>query len=489
MITLLIIGLFLALAMCEVPTAVAAFRRELLDGLRDPELAQKVAEAWRGMDVTLGKPDFAAVDQYFDEKLMPKIETRMAEQRARDAAERQYQPPDSRAMRFMEQPLTKRQLIYPADGNELVLRQQRLHDDLYFLSELSPRGIRANVIARYLDDIEAPEHIRTALTSTTSTGASEWVPTLLSADFYTLIQDRLVVAALFPEFEMRGGTVDVPTALTRTRPYLKTQGSAVTEDSTLVSGKITFSAKTLGSFRDFTRELDEDSMLTILPLLRDALGDSISYGTDLVMLDGDTTATHMDTDIEALGASDCRTAWIGLRKKALTDATANADLSTWTLDAFNAIPAAMGKFADPTDLAIIMGNKVFWKRLPTTIDNGTNKNPVFLPGTFGGSMGPVVNGFTGIRLMGAPIIYASLLREDVDATGVNGATGNTYTYLVVVNKRAWRRGTRREVTVQYADSDAASIKAGTATVAASWRGTCMHMEGTGLTTAIGYKMS
>jgi HK97 family phage major capsid protein len=430
-----------------------------------------------------------ALEHEFDEKLLPKIEALVQERAARQLAEAQYVPPDRRALRYMEQPLSERQLKYPADGDELILRQQQLHDDLYFLSELSPRGIRANVIRRYLEWIDAPDHIRAALTSTTSGAASQWVPTILSADFYTLIQGQLAVAALFPEFEMVGGTVDVPTALTRTRPYLKTEGSAVTEDSTLASGKVTFAAKTLGAFRDFTRELDEDSMLTILPLLRDALGGSIAYGIDLVMLDGDTTATHMDTDIEALGASDCRTAWIGLRKKALTNTGANADLSTWNLDAFNAIPAAMGKYANPSELAIIVGNKVFWKHLPTTIDNSTNKNSVFLPGTFGGSMGPVVNGFTGIRLMGAPIVYAPLLREDVDATGVNGASGNTYTYLVVVNVRAWRRGTRREVTVQYADSDAASIKAGTATVAASWRGTAMHMEGSGLTTAIGYKMS
>lgn len=468
-------------------SATEVFRHELLDGLRDPELAQKIAEAWRGMELTMGKPDFEAVDTYFDEKLMPKIEARVNELRAQDRAEMNFVPPDTAALRYMENPLTRRQLVRSPGDDELLRRQQRLHDDLYLISQLAPPNIRQSTIALYLEEIEAPEHIRAALDTTTSTGASEWVPTILSADYYELIEDELVVAPLFSEFTMRGKTIDVPSAVTRTRPYKKSEGSAVTEDASIVSGKITFTAVTLGAFRDFTTELDEDSIVTILPLLRDALAESMAYGIDLCILDGDTSATHMDNDTHALGATDCRKSWIGLRKKALTDTGANADLSTWDLDTFDAIPAAMGKFADPRNLAIIVGNKVWWKKLPTTVDNATNKNNVFAPGTFG-NLGP--GGPFTVYLMGVPITYSTLIREDVDETGVNHSTNpNTYTFLLVVNTKAWRRGNRREATVQYASQDAASIKAGTATVAASWRGDFEHMEGTGLTTALGYKMS
>jgi HK97 family phage major capsid protein len=472
-------------------SATDVLRRELADTLKDPGLAQELHEAWRGMDLKLGTPDLGFVDSYFDEKLMPKIEARMAEERSRARAELQFVPPDAAALTRMETPLNERAILRPAGTNEALREQQRFGDDIYLLWQLgnvandpgATTRRRQAYLKAYFEENEVPEHIRTALVTGTSHGASEWVPTLLSSEFYELIQGNLVVTPLFPESRMPGKNLNLPTVAGRADAYKQTEGSAVSEDASITSNVVSFTAVDIAAFRDFTSDLEEDSIVPTLQIVKAAVSEGIAYGIDRTVLDGDESATHMDTTHAAITHS-----WDGLRHQALINATgANADISTWCMDTLNAIAAAMGKYNSPRDLVLIMGPLLWWKRLPTTVDNGTNKNPVFLPGTFAGLSN---QGAFTVYLMGVPVIMSNDVREDVDATGVNAAGGNTYTYCIWVNTRTWRMGTRREVTVKYADSDAASIKAGTATVVATWRGDFNMMEASSaLTVGMGYKAS
>jgi HK97 family phage major capsid protein len=84
------------------------------------------------------------------------------------------------------------------------------------------------------------------------------------------------------------------------------------------TGNVTLTAKKLGCLTVFSEEVSEDFVIAIIPFLRNKLGNAIASAIERAILDGDTTATHMDNDVTA--STDARKAWIGLRKDAIASA-------------------------------------------------------------------------------------------------------------------------------------------------------------------------
>ena len=196
-------------------------------------------------------------------------------------------------------------------------------------------------------------------------------------------------------------------------------------------------------------------------------------------MNGDTADPHHDSDITAANAP--RKAWIGLREKALTNSDANADLSTFTLENLAAIPGAMGKYADQNQLVWIMPPKVFFGKLLTLKD--ANNNPVFLPGLGGAAASPVVTGEVG-RFLGSPVVVSSLIRTDLNASGVYDDATKTKTVIYLVYRDAWALGVRKDVTAE----SQKQVKSGSFDLVLTWRGDFKHLEGTAVTTAIGYNI-
>jgi HK97 family phage major capsid protein len=481
------------------PTAVKErFKQELLDALGDDQVARNIAEMWEAKEqaIDLGDTDLSErLDGWFDEKIDPVLK-KLAEDFERMQASDRYRPPDPAGLNmFRDGPPTSQFLQRPAaagDAGEEARHVQRFSDDVYLmhvvtrhLPAIGQHEKRDKMFRTYLDSIEAPDHVR-ALITPTAGGASEWIPTLLSADYYTLITDKLVIAPIFGTLPMPGKNLTIPTATGDADVYL-TDGTtlleavAPTEDASIASGLVTFTAQTLRTRRRWSDELDEDSVPAVLQILRDKLPAGIARSIDLAILNGDTTATHHDADITV--ATDPRKAWTGLREKALTDSGANTDLTTFNLNSLVTIPSLMPKYADPADLVWIWGHKAFWTQLPVLADS--SGNPVFLPGTFGASEGPVVSGFSGIRIMGAPVYMSSLVREDLNASGVQDGVTTTKQVLYAVNKAAWKLADRRSVTLEVARGSSGA-EGGYQAIVGSWRGDFEHLESTNLTTAIGY---
>ena len=89
------------------------------------------------------------------------------------------------------------------------------------------------------------------------------------------------------------------------------------------TGAATFDAEIFGGRVLFSKSLEADSALAILPYVQRKLVQAFVDAEEKAILDGDTDGTHQDSDVGS-STTDARTAWDGLRKRALANSSASA---------------------------------------------------------------------------------------------------------------------------------------------------------------------
>lgn len=277
-------------------------------------------------------------------------------------------------------------------------------------------------------------------------GGSEFVPTELASELIDLIRVQAKVYNSLREWQMPTASYDVPIKTGDATWYL--QGEA-TDDSTakatssnVGTGKMTLASKKLGAKVAYSTELDEDSAVAMLPFLRDDLVVSGGECLDNITINGDTTATHQDSDVT--GSTDARKAWKGFRKLALAISGLKVDLSTFSADNLLSLGGAMGKYAgDLSDLIWICSPKTMWNKLFTLRD--AQNNNVFLTMDKAGANAVNVNGALGI-MFASPVIISDQVRDNVNASGVYDGTTTTKSTILLVRRRYFQTGNRRILT-------------------------------------------
>jgi len=289
--------------------------------------------------------------------------------------------------------------------------------------------------------------LRKAMDTATATEGAEWVPTLLSADYIERFRLQAKVAALFDDIPMPSNPFKMPYAggLSASNFYLV--GESISDSptaspaSTMATGDKTLTAKKLKARLLFSDELTEDSIIAVLPMLRGELAKGGAEAVEDVILNGDTTAVHLDADVT--DSKDRRKAWDGLRDQCPSGT--KVDLGTFAYATFMSIITKMGKYGiNPTDLAIITGAVGYNKF--------RNLAEVITVDKYGPSA-VIFNGELG-KLAGAPIIVSEYIREDLDANGVYPAAGNAKTIALVVNRRGFLLGTRGGVKLRFEEEGA-----------------------------------
>jgi HK97 family phage major capsid protein len=288
--------------------------------------------------------------------------------------------------------------------------------------------------------------LKKAMDTATANEGAEWVPTLLSADFLERMRLEAKVASLFQDIPMPSSPFKKPysAGLSASDFYFVGESTSdaptASPPSTLATGDQTLTAKKLKARVLFSDELNEESIVPVIPHLR---GELIRAGAEVVedlILNGDTTATHQDADV--VDSKDRRKAWSGLRK--LCQSGNKADHSTFSTANFLVLLATMGKYGiNPSDLAIIVG--------PTGYHKFRALAEVLTVDKYG-AQATILNGEIG-KLVGSPIIASDYIRQDLDATGVRAAAASTYTVYIIVNKRGFMLGTRGGVKLTF-DTDA-----------------------------------
>ena len=285
-----------------------------------------------------------------------------------------------------------------------------------------------------------------ALAEATAGAGAEWVPTLLSADFIEKFRLASKVAQLFPEVVMPSNPFDLPFiggAMTwYLVPEAQSDEPSKAPASNVSTGKRTMTAKKLKARTLFSEELTEDSILAVLPMLKEELNLSGGEAVENVLINGDDSVSPFDSDITS--ALDQRKAWKGLRKLAITAATAKLDLSTFDKDTIRSLKAKMGKYGiTPADVVYIAGISSYNKALGIT---------EFLTVDKYGPLATIVTGELG-RVYGSPLITSERMREDLNDSGVYDGITTTKTGLLTVYRRGFVIGTRGLPKVKFRGAD------------------------------------
>jgi HK97 family phage major capsid protein len=317
---------------------------------------------------------------------------------------------------------------------------QRFNDDTVIVSTLLRKDPRT--LKMWAGRFSGSSALRKALDTATASEGTEWVPTLLSSDFITAARLEAKVAALIPDYPMPSN------------PWVKPYFGGIDSDDFYLAGESisdsptaspaatpdtssqTFTAKKLKARILFSDELDEDSIIAVLPTLRADIVKAIARVVEDVIINGDTTATHQDSNVT--DSKDRRKAWSGLRK--LCPAGNKADLSTFSTANILAQIVAMGKYGvNPNDLAFIAGAKSF---------NKFRGNSDVMTVDKYGPNALIHNGELA-KFLGSPIIVSEYIAQNQNATGVYDGTTTTYTSYLIFNKLGFALGSRGGVKVTF----------------------------------------
>lgn len=258
----------------------------------------------------------------------------------------------------------------------------------------------------------------------------EWIPTGYSPDLIMMFELERQVASLFTTFNMPNDPFKIPAQTARAQAYIKTRLSAPGESES-TTDDITFSCQTVAAYSKVAYEMEEDSIIAMLPFVRSDLATALADGEEDCLLNGDTTGSHMDSDV--VSAADVRKAWKGLRRLAI-DGADTYDLGTPTVDGLRYVRALMGKYAtSPRRLVYIVS--------PIGLIHLLGMDEVLTLEKYGPAA-TVITGELG-RFDGTPIVVSGLMREDLQATGVYDTTAGDYTGLLLVNTSGYLIGRRR----------------------------------------------
>jgi HK97 family phage major capsid protein len=292
-----------------------------------------------------------------------------------------------------------------------------------------------------------------ALDTAASGGGNEWVPTDFTAELLEDVRLAQRVAGLFPMINMPSNPYKVPTQIGRLGTFKQAEQTADTgqtkipvADGSSLTSNVQFNAVGHASRVLFSAEVNEDSIVPILPFLRSEIVRAIADGREDIVLNGDITATHQDSDTTA--ADSRRKIASGVRKAALA-ASATQSLATFNLSNLREMRKKMLKYGvNPADLAWVFSLKGYVDALK--LDEVTTLEKY-------GPSATVLAGELG-RLDGIPVIVSEFQREDLNASGVHDGVTTTKSVVNLVHRPSFWWGVRRGAEVRlldqlYAESD------------------------------------
>ena len=275
------------------------------------------------------------------------------------------------------------------------------------------------------------------------------MPMNLSSDLQARMYLESVLAA-----EMLSMEVDMPTQpfefpLVTSRPsfYLGsellefgTPNSRPTESSP-GTARITLDAKKLIGMSEYSYEADEDAIIAILPMIQQQLASAAADAYEGALINGDTSATHMDTDARVTGHH--AKLFKGFRRYAL-DGDCLVDLTSGGITANNLIKMRKKMLRwgmKPAELMLVVGPQGYndLVGLDETLSFykvGSQAQTRILTGE-------------APSIFGIRILVSSQVREDLTASGVYDRDGiHTKGCLFLIHKPSWVVGSRRGFTVE-----------------------------------------
>jgi HK97 family phage major capsid protein len=279
---------------------------------------------------------------------------------------------------------------------------------------------------------------------------ADFIPLGFSAELIDYVRLQLKVAALHrrinmptPQYKLpvHGGTDMTAYLVGESLTVATPEGRPTASRPTTTA--VTLDAKKIGSMVYFSEEITEDSIIPVVPFLKDSMARSMAYAQETAVINGQKSGT-IDTG-SAPGSTDVRSAWDGYRYKVQSAAKVNC--SGWTTGGTYAQGAAylrqmrakMGKYGvDPNNLAYITSISGYHQMLGIAEVLRLNEygpNATILSGELG-------------KFDNIPIIVSEYVGESMNAVGVHDGVTTSTTVILLVHTPSFIFGDRRAITVK-----------------------------------------
>lgn len=292
------------------------------------------------------------------------------------------------------------------------------------------------------------------------------------------------VARLFEIVSMPANPYDLPVIGDVTFYTPGGEGEAVTA-SDLATAKRTLTAYTIKAQVDISDELEQDSVIALIPQIRSKLVENASREMDKLILLADTetgaTGNINSDDAAPTAGSDYLLGFDGIVKYALvTNTGQKSDLATLEIADFGTLLGLLdGKYiVDPSRLAWISDPWTYATALQLSDFRTVDKL---------GNRATLVSGQLG-AVYGIPYIATDAMGkvdDDGKYTTTNPATNDTDGRLILVHCDMWKVGVRQPVRVATERSEAKGITS----IVVSFRLALVSFNASGKYTSIGYNIT
>ena len=292
--------------------------------------------------------------------------------------------------------------------------------------------------------LNSDEILKKSLATGLTGYGAEWIPTGFSSQLTEQINLNLQIASQFTsinmptnpyKFPLDGGDVEasyVPESISDASTKIPTVA--------LSTGNFTFTAKKLAARHLFSEEINEDSVISMIPYVREKLGAALARAMENAILNGDDSTTHQDANVTSV--RDARKAFKGLRYFALNNggtSTLSFSGAAPTLTNLNSLRKLLGKYGVyPSNLIYAISPSSYYGFLAISEVRTVDKY---------GQGATILRGELG-RIDNIPIIVSEFVRKDLHTTGKN-TTGQTNNLTVVhlFDKRGFWIGNRSGVQI------------------------------------------
>ena len=269
------------------------------------------------------------------------------------------------------------------------------------------------------------------------TDTSSFVPTGFSAQLITRYELQRKLVPFLKTFPIPRSPFQLPAVTTRGRMQqiaentVDPESATVVPTSDLTDAAVTFTLKRLGIRTSFSYDLDEDSIVPVMTVVRDELGKLWAYDEEDALVNGDTTAAHMDTDVTG---NDVRKAFDGFRGIAYRNSY-TTDISAFIDTSFSGMIGSMRNYATNPDNNVFIIDST--SRAKLLVLKTTDGYPI-MTGVPGVGPTPLVQGLGDVpRVLGTPTCLVEAMRTDLDPSGRYNASSGSKTCVLLVNTDAF----------------------------------------------------
>ncbi len=334
--------------------------------------------------------------------------------------------------------------LFPT-GDPLIESWKQGMEDAYAVSAMTGVPFRETKLFQHYEKVN-PEFSKAMAAATSGSGA-DWIPTGYSDQVIDLVRTPHALITQHPHIVMPTSSFVMPAVASDMTVYIA--GERTLDDdvkftaSTMGTTNKTLTAKTLAVRSIFSGIFDEDSLIPVLPQIRENLGFVLRSALDDAMVRGDTTATHHDTGY-TVAAADVRRLWRGYVETALTySGSANVLQMTGAFNFDNVLKLQgfMEQYGAQGEETLMFVTGYDGYRQLKGLKDSQNNNIMVDYGA--GRTSQNVPTLDGIQ-----VVRTDKVRADLTSLGIYDGATTGHTNLLLVYKPAYVIGDRRSLQLQ-----------------------------------------